>query len=458
MSEDGKFAFEPMKAGIWPTSANPTRMSALADFNGDGYPDYMACGWGGPNADNTGYDWVSSYCSYSTGKGTFETVWNVMDGGVEEGFMNYVDVDGDGMLDFMSPCNGDNGAPYFYRNTSLLATGGTVQVPDAPTGLKSVYDPATKRLTLTWDRMETASGSKAVYNAYIVRDGKTFMRCPAVKETGSQTACTPFAAYLPSETCFFENVEPGVYEVGVQSVSYSWNASSFTTLTVAVLDEGSEVEIAEDVVADVTLSRTLKGGKWNTFCIPFSMTAEQMAEAGLGEVKTFSGVVKNTDAYVLQFEDATAIEAGKPYMVRPAKDISSLAVQGVELVAGVPVGQTIDGVTLQGSYAPMLLTGDRRYFISDNVFYLADKEMDMKGYRAYIELGAGEALVNRLLMEDETGTSITAVEQGTERLVDVYTLGGVKLKENVCEAQALDGLPHGVYVVGNGADARKLVK
>ena len=134
------------------------------------------------------------------------------------------------------------------------------------------------------------------------------------------------------------------------------------------------------------------------------------------------------------------------------------AVQGVELVAGSPVGQTIDGVTLQGSYAPMLLTGDRRYFISDNVFYLADKEMDMKGYRAYIELGAGEALVNRLLMEDEIGTSITAVEQGTERLVDVYTLGGVKLKENVRETQALDGLPHGVYVVGDGADARKLMK
>ena len=256
----------------------------------------------------------------------------------------------------------------------------------------------------------------------------------------------------------WHGVEPGVYEVGVQSVSYSWNASSFTTLTVAVLDEGSEVEIGEDVMADVTLSRTLKGGKWNTFCIPFGLTAGQMAEAGLGEVKAFCGVVKNTDAYVLQFEDATAIEAGKPYMVRPAKDISSLAVQGVELVAGSPVGQTIDGVTLQGSYAPMLLTGDRRYFISDNVFYLADKEMDMKGYRAYIELGAGEALVNRLLMEDEIGTSITAVEQGTERLVDVYTLGGVKLKENVRETQALDGLPHGVYVVGDGADARKLMK
>ena len=459
VSEDGKFAFEPMKAGIWPTSANPTRMSALADFNGDGYPDYMACGWGGPNADNTGYDWVSSYCSYSTGKGTFETVWNVMDGGVEEGFMNYADVDGDGMLDFMSPCNGDNGAPYFYRNTSLLATGGTVQVPDAPTGLKSVYDPATKRLTLTWDRMETASGSKAVYNAYIVRDGKTFMRCPAVKETGSQTACTPFAAYLPSETCFFENVEPGVYEVGVQSVAYSWNASAFSTLTVAVLDENSEVEIGADAYgADVTLSRTLKAGKWNTFCVPFSLTAEQTAAAGLGEVKAFRAVEKGTDAYELLFEDATTIEAGKPYMVRPAQAVSSIAVQGVDLVAGEPEGQTIDGVTLQGVYAPMTLSGSDKYFISDNVFYQADRDIEVKGYRAYIALGAGEAQVNRIVITGATETSVGGVDADGESLVDVYTIGGVKLKEGVREAQALDGLPRGVYVVGGQGHARKVMK
>lgn len=238
VSTDDRFAFEPVKAGIWPTSGNATGMSALADFNGDGFPDYMARGWGKPNADGSGYEW-SDYCSYSTGKGTFETVWGIID--VEEGYMNYGDVDGDGMLDFMSPCNDDNSAPYFYRNTCLLGTGDKVQVPDAPTGVEYSYDPDTKRLTLAWDRMETVSGSKAVYNVYIVRGGQTFMRCPAVKETGTQTACTPFAAYLPSETCFFENVEPGEYEIGVQSVSYSWNASPFTVMTVQAEGGGDGV-------------------------------------------------------------------------------------------------------------------------------------------------------------------------------------------------------------------------
>ena len=232
VSTDGKFAFEEVKSGFWPSSGNAGRASFLGDFNGDGFVDYLARGWGKPS--DSSYDW-SSYCSCSTGLGKYEHVWDVAD--FTEGLTNFGDVDGDGMLDLItSP--GDNGAPYYIRNTTLLGTANRSEVPGVPTGLKCAYDPVAKRLTLTWDKMTTASGSKAIYNAYIVKDGKTFMRCPAVKETGAQTAYTPFASYLPSETCFFENVEPGVYEIGVQSVAYSWNASAFASETVTLTEEG----------------------------------------------------------------------------------------------------------------------------------------------------------------------------------------------------------------------------
>lgn len=178
----------------------------------------------------------------------------------------------------------------------------------------------------------------------------------------------------------------------------------------------------------------------------------------MGEVKAFRAVEKGTDAYELLFEDATTIEAGKPYMVRPAQAVSSIAVQGVDLVAGEPEGQTIDGVTLQGVYAPMTLSGSDKYFISDNVFYQADRDIEVKGYRAYIALGAGEAQVNRIVIKGDTETSVGGVDADGESLVDVYTIGGVKLKEGVREAQALDGLPRGVYVVGGQGHARKVMK
>lgn len=257
VSADGKFAFEEVPTGIFPTSANASRVSALADFNGDGFVDYVANGWGMSDGQG-GYGWSNTaYCSYSTGLGQYELVRDVIAG--EDGFMGYGDVDGDGMLDFMSPWNNDNGSPMFYRNTTLVGRNAMVEVPAAPTGLKTSYDAAAKRLMLIWDKMATATGSKAVYNAYIVKDGKTFMRCPAVKETGRQTAYTDFSVYLPSEVCFFEDVEPGEYEVGVQSVSYSWNASEFATCTVEVKDDGEGVTSVAKATDDAVDVYTLSG-------------------------------------------------------------------------------------------------------------------------------------------------------------------------------------------------------
>ena len=42
---------------------------------------------------------------------------------------------------------------------------------------------------------------------------------------------------------------------------------------------------------------------------------------------------------------------------------------------------------------------------------------------------------------------------GADRPVDVYTLGGVKVKSGVKKGEALDGLRHGIYIV----DGKKVV-
>lgn len=445
---DGNISFEEVGTNIYPTSGSGDRTSVLADFNGDGFVDYLANGWGINNNWSNGI-----YASYSSGKDQYTTADNVTSD--ETGWMGFGDVDGDGMLDFMSPNNSDNGAPMFYRNTSLLGTNAQCEVPGAPTGIKAVYDKASKRLTLTWDKMMTSTGSKAIYNVYIVQDGKTYMRCPTVKATGKQTAYTSFGNYLPAETCFFDGIEPGVYEIGVQSVAYSWNASKFTTRTVAVLDENTYVDIpAQADNADVCITRTLKAGQWNSFCVPFSMTEAQIQAAGLGEVKAFSSTQLSSGSCILGFSDATAIEAGVPYMVRPAKDVTSFQVTGTALSAE-DAGQTeLTDAIFQGAYATQdALQGDDIYIISGNQFYQADKAVTMKGYRAYIRLKTTTG-VNRLVFDDmTTGITTTDAAAGNDK-VDVYTLSGMRVKENVNAAHALDGLRKGVYVVGR----KKVVK
>lgn len=79
-------------------------------------------------------------------------------------------------------------------------------------------------------------------------------------------------------------------------------------------------------VANITLTRTLQAGGWNTFSVPFSTaipsgwTVKQLASSSL------SG-----DLLTLNFEDATSIAAGTPYLVKVNANV---------------VNPTFDGVTI----------------------------------------------------------------------------------------------------------------
>ncbi len=259
-STDGNtFAFDVLESNMWASSGMNKTMASFADFNGDGYLDYL--GFGAPSpaeeteSNTTPWDWTTRiFTSYS--KGSFDSFNYVSDiiGNTsgEEAHMTVGDINGDGMLDVISHNDSNNNYPRYWANTTLNGTDATIQVADEPTNVTATYDADNKRLTITWDKMTTPSGSKAIYNTYIIKDGKTFMRCPANKETGKLTAYSDWSEYLPDETAIFDNIEPGTYEVGVQSVSYSYNASPFTVSQFEVKDV-SDVEIIEAETANVNV-------------------------------------------------------------------------------------------------------------------------------------------------------------------------------------------------------------
>lgn len=230
--------FSEMLTDLHPSSVAMARTSILVDFNGDGFVDYLADGWG-PNSD-----WSNgTYMSSSTGKYNENYVFNngllknkdyygeTVD--EEQSWITFGDIDGDGMLDLISPAG--DGAPRVYLNRTLEGKNQVAQVPAAPDNIQVSYDKDTKRVNVTWDKMYTQSGSKAIYNTYLRRVGGTsrnasgtIMRVPADINTGKLKAYTEWSSFLPSETCFFDNLEDGNYELGVQSVGYNYGASEFT--------------------------------------------------------------------------------------------------------------------------------------------------------------------------------------------------------------------------------------
>ncbi len=222
VSTDDKFAFEEFESNIYPVSGAAERMSFLADFNGDGWVDYICKGWNG--------DWRTKI---SNSKGAYDTFDHndLTDFTEFEGHTSYGDMNNDGLLEVVS-CQANDRLTYNINTTEVSA----IAVPGVPTDVAAAYDAAAKTMTVTWTGTATSTGSKAMYNVYMKNkmNGKVFMLAPADIESGKQRAYTEFCTYLVDTKYVFENVEVGDYEVGVQAVAYSWQASAFAKVDVNV--------------------------------------------------------------------------------------------------------------------------------------------------------------------------------------------------------------------------------
>lgn len=227
------------------------------------------------------------------------------------------------------------------------------------------------------------------------------------------------------------------------------------------LSETGTYAVTENTYANVTLNRTLKADdKWNTFCVPFDMPIDEFSA-----VKKLTAASTEGETTSLTFEEATSIEAGVPYIVKVAEAKTSLTVDGVVVKAAAPEALTItdaqgNTISMIGNYETQAINGNE-FFISNNAFYIADRDVRVKGFRAYIkmEAAAQASEVNRMLINiDGETTAIEDVlnEEETlpEKAVDVYTISGIKVKANTRKADALNGLPKGIYIV----DGKKIVK
>lgn len=213
------------------------------------------------------------------------------------------------------------------------------------------------------------------------------------------------------------------------------------------LDENSDniVEAAENV--NVTLKRTFyKDGEWNTLCLPFAVADAKTAFEGaeLREVDT-----KNSNGNTIVFKEATAIEAGKPYLIKWA-NTSTEAVdfekkfEGVTLVAAAtPVEVNNGGISFNGFYK---MTEARELGASVAAIGAGNKlfkvtEGKMKGFRAAFVLSSGvqQAAINVVIDGTATGIEDLVID-GVKANGRVYNLNGQYV------GNSLNGLQPGLYI------------
>lgn len=211
--------------------------------------------------------------------------------------------------------------------------------------------------------------------------------------------------------------------------------------------------VSTDTYTNVVVNRTLKAeDKWNTFCVPFDMSADQLSANEITEVRKLESAETQGENVILTFsEPLQTVEAGVPYIVKASSAVSQIEADGVVVKAAAPASLAVGDVIMQGNYGSTTITGDN-YFISDNVFYrAADKNVTVNGFRSYIRFNDAQAAgVNRMLINiDGEVTGIETVAGEVENaVVDVYSIDGRCLKSDVKVTEALEGLHKGIYIVG----------
>lgn len=195
------------------------------------------------------------------------------------------------------------------------------------------------------------------------------------------------------------------------------------------LSEHDTMLPASETGADVTVARTIRGGEWSTICLPFAIPAEQMETVfGEGvELADFKGYETETDdadnvvGIKVKFQDATAIEANHPYIIKVAEDISEISIDGVDIIAlkddEEPVNAAVKRTRKQwsemiGNYTDGFLVPKECLFIGGGKFYYSVGKTPMMAYRAYFDF------YDVLTSVEEAGARIS-VQVGNEEIAVV---------------------------------------
>ena len=181
----------------------------------------------------------------------------------------------------------------------------------------------------------------------------------------------------------------------------------------------------------INLDRTIQTGGYNTICLPFAVSATKLKYT-FGEkvvLKELASSTYENEVLTLHLEDATSIEAGKPYLIKVS--------------ANTPLTPGFDGVNWMSfsSDEPTLTTTETEYcnFVpvynsthlengNKNILFLVGNNQlrwpdtskytaDMRGLRAYFVVkGAAKQARTFVLPFDDQTTEIVSLRQDSKEL------------------------------------------
>lgn len=145
---------------------------------------------------------------------------------------------------------------------------------------------------------------------------------------------------------------------------------------------------------NVTLNRSFQNdGYWYTLCLPFDLTAEQVA-ASLGENCTLMALDHSDmedEMLNIVFAESATVRAGVPYLYMPGEYLNSLSFENVMIDATVPAAYPSGApqlATMTGTYGRPKLSATDYLLTDNNTLAPADGESWLRAFRAYFNLSS----------------------------------------------------------------------
>lgn len=220
---------------------------------------------------------------------------------------------------------------------------------------------------------------------------------------------------------------------------------------------------------DVTLQgrKLWKDGDWNTLCLPFSMTDEQvtaqLAPAALMTLGNSTGCNTgfdvSTGTLTLDFVPANTIEPGVAYIVKWTAQtpdyVENPTFTGVTISNEAPADHgtvSLDKyVEFVGTYSPVPFTAENKSILflggGNSLFYPDGKATTTIGaFRTYFKLNDPTANVREFKLNFDGSEDATSIDNGELTIdngADIYNLAGQMINGKWSKGK----LPKGIYII-----------
>lgn len=176
----------------------------------------------------------------------------------------------------------------------------------------------------------------------------------------------------------------------------------------------------------VKLSRKLLANQWNTFCVPFDI---DVTDGKINGIEASVMEYDHTTGNTMEFKEATKIEAGKAYLIKPSADITNPQFDNVTINNVDPaVSGDANGYSFVGIYNPKTFSDSdqERVLIlaSEAKFMRVKNGQRMKGMRAYFTIPAGTKAEAVRLMINNRPTALTEITTTPSTSEKIFYIDG----------------------------------